>query len=120
MSTDLLSSAVDIAFLTIVRCETANRLSLEGLVVHLLKVVRQECSEQREYSAFFVSNWLVWVRVRQEPSGQREFCAFFVSNWLVCFTFWSTNLLSSAVNFAFFTTVMCKSARRLSWEGLLV
>ena len=83
MSTDLLSSTVNITFLTIVRCETASRLSLEGLVVHLLKVVRQECSEQREYCAFFVSNWLVWVRVRQEPSEQREFSAFFVSNWLV-------------------------------------
>ena len=53
MSTDLLSSTVDIAFFTIVRCETASRLSLEGLVVHLLKAVRQEPSEQREYCAFF-------------------------------------------------------------------
>ena len=74
---------MDIAFFTIVRCETASRLSLEGLVVHLLKVVRQEYSEQREHCVFLVSNWLVWVRVRQEPSEQREFSAFFVSNWLV-------------------------------------
>ena len=63
MSTDLLSSTVDIAFFMIVRCETASRLSLEGLVVHLLKAARQEPSEQREFSAFFVSNWLVWAGV---------------------------------------------------------
>ena len=52
LSTDLLSSTGDFAFFTIVRCETASRLSLEGLVVHLLQAVRQEPSEQREYCAF--------------------------------------------------------------------
>ena len=54
-STDLLCSTVDIAFFRIVRCETASRLSLEGLVVHLLQAVRQEPSEQGEYCAFFDS-----------------------------------------------------------------
>ena len=36
LSTNLLSSTANIVFFTIVRCETANRLSLEGLVVSLL------------------------------------------------------------------------------------
>ena len=80
LSTDLLSSTVDIAFFTIVRSKTASRLSLEGLMVHLLKAVSREPSEQREYCAFFGSNWLVWVRVRQEPSAQRECSAFLISN----------------------------------------
>ena len=34
-------------------CENPRRLSLEGLVMHLLKAVRQEPSEQMEYCAFF-------------------------------------------------------------------
>ena len=77
LSTDLLSSTVDIAFFEIERCETASRLSLEGFVVHLLKSTRQEPSEQREYCAFFVSHWFLWVHVMIS-------CVIFLKACILC------------------------------------